>query len=158
MKQIKGFNFVTLTLAMILMTGCTTTSTPSLDKQSTEKPTCTGTQISEGKAWIAGQLNAFKSSNLEAAYAFASQSFKAANSLQQFASIINANYFFLLNIDSFTVGECAKQGDSFLFEVRLSNTQRQDFIMQYLLSLQGTTWGVDAATANLAEVNSDFST
>lgn len=152
-------SFFTLSIfCVILLTSCSTSSAPMAQEQSAPtEPTCTSTQTSDGKDWVKGQLDAFSGSDPKAAYAFASESFRARNSLQQFIAIISTNYEFLLNLDSYTVGNCSRQGDFYLFEVSLRDTNGQDFAMEYTLSLLGTSWGVVAASVVSSEGEPSYS-
>ena len=136
----------------MLITGCSTSAAPNAQESSPQNAfTCSSIETSDGKAWVKGQLDAFSGSDPEAAYAFASSPFKARNSLEQFIAIITTNYEFLLNLDSYTVDGCSKQGDFYLFAVSLSDSNGQAYIMEYTLSLLGTSWGVDAASVISSE-------
>ena len=136
----------------MLITGCSTSSAPKAQEPSPQNAfACSSIETSDGKAWVKGQLDAFSGSDPEAAYAFASSPFKARNSLEQFIAIITTNYEFLLNLDSYTVDGCSKQGDFYLFAVSLSDSNGQAYTMEYTLSLLGTSWGVDAASVISSE-------
>lgn len=110
------------------------------------QPTCSNSEIVQGSAWIKGQLAAFTKEDLETAYSFASESFKARSGLQQFVAIIVTNYGFLLNARSYTVGDCTKEGELFLFNVQVTDRSGQKYLMEYTVSKIANAWGVDAAS------------
>ena len=120
-----------------------------LDSQVNE---CTQEEITDGSAWITGQLDAFASADAKGAYAFASEQFRSGVSLDDFASIIVGQYSALLSLDSFEIGKCTPNESGFVFQVDLIDKGKQNFTMQYLLSLIDGQWGVDAATITAIEV------
>ena len=137
----------------LLISSCSSTVPVAQEPQesASAQPTCTKAEIDQGSAWIKGQLTAFTEEDPETAYGFASESFKARSSLQQFVAIIVGNYGFLLNTDSYTVGDCTKQGELFLFDVQVTDTTGQKYPMEYTLSKIANTWGVDAASVTVGE-------
>ena len=132
----------------LLLSSCSSTDPVSQEPQesTSAQPTCSNAEVDQGSAWIRGQLDAFANEDPETAYGFASESFKARNGLQQFVAIIVTNYGFLFSTRSYTIGDCTKQGELFLFEVQVTDTTGQKYPMEYTLSKIADTWGVDAAS------------
>ncbi len=143
--------WITVSVAILLLiSGCSAASQSQVQTTPAE-PTCTSTQTREGRAWIEGQLKAFGDSDLESAYTFASQSFQARSSFEQFSLIIVSNYGFLLELGSYEVVSCSKRGEFFLFAVEVIDKQGEKYPMEYMLSRQGATWGVDAALVTMSD-------
>ena len=137
----------------LLLSSCSSTDPVAQqpNESSSAQPTCSNTEVDQGSAWIKGQLDAFSEEDPETAYSFASESFKAGSSLQQFIAIIVSNYGFLLSTRSYTIGDCTKQGELFLFDVQVTDTAGQKYPMEYTLSKIANTWGVDAASVTVGE-------
>jgi hypothetical protein len=137
----------------LLLSSCSSTDPVAQqpNESTSAQPTCTITEIDQGSAWIKGQLDAFSEEDPETAYSFASESFKAGSSVQQFIAIIVSNYGFLLSTRSYTIGDCTKQGELFLFDVQVTDTAGQKYPMEYTLSKIANTWGVDAASVTVGE-------
>jgi hypothetical protein len=114
-------------------------------------PACSPSEIDNGSAWIEGQLKAFDNEDPEAAYQFASESFRVRSNLQQFVAIIVTNYGFLLDINSYSVGTCSKSADAYLFDVQVIDTAGEKYSMEYTLSLVNGRWGVDAASVTVSD-------
>ena len=112
-------------------------------------PTCSNEEFKGGSVWIAGQLAAFGESEPDKAYSYASDEFKRANSLENFAAVIMSQYTMLLDIKDYKILSCEKNGELFLFELRLSDNQSIEYKMEYILSLRNNKWGVDGASVML---------
>ena len=112
-------------------------------------PTCSNEEFKGGSAWIAGQLAAFGESEPDKAYSFASDEFKRTNSLEDFAAVIMSQYTMLLDIKDFKILSCEKNGELFIFELRLTDNQSIEYKMEYILSLRNSNWGVDGASVTL---------
>ena len=108
-------------------------------------PSCTKKEYEGGAKLIRSQLKAFKDSPPEVAYSFASEEFRARNSLQQFVEIIRNQYSMLLSLKSFTVGECSSSDGYYIFVVSLIDNDGMEYLMQYALSLIDRKWGVEGA-------------
>ena len=147
---------VTITL---LLSACSSSDPVAQQPQqpNSAQPTCSNAEEDQGSAWIKGQLDAFTNEDPETAYSFASESFKAGSSLQQFIAIIVTNYGFLLSTRSYTIGDCIKQGELFLFDVQVTDTAGQKYPMEYTLSKIDNTWGVDAASVTVGEEEPTYS-
>jgi hypothetical protein len=143
----------------LLISACSTSNPVAQQSEQTTpaQPTCSNTELDQGGAWIKGQLDAFTNEDPETAYSFASESFKAGSSLQQFIAIIVTNYGFLLSTRSYTIGDCIKQGELFLFDVQVTDTAGQKYPMEYTLSKIDNTWGVDAASVTVGEEEPTYS-
>ncbi len=140
----RAFSSLILGLSLILV-GCS--SNPEVeDKKETLTGECSQEEISGGSAWITGQLNAFSNSDAKAAYAFASEQFRSGVSLDEFASIIAGQYSALLNLETFEIINCVPIEMGFVFQVDLTDKEKNLFTVQYVLSLIEGQWGVDAAT------------
>jgi hypothetical protein len=137
----------------LLLSSCSSTDPVAQEPQesTSAQPTCSNAEVDQGSAWIKGQLDAFADEDPETAYSFASESFKARNDLQQFVAIIVTNYGFLLSTRSYTIGDCTKQGELFLFDVQVTDTTGQKYPMEYTLSKIADTWGVDAASVTVGD-------
>ena len=82
-------------------------------------------------------------------YSFASDEFKRTNSLEDFAAVIMSQYTMLLDIKDFKILSCEKNGELFIFELRLTDNQSIEYKMEYILSLRNSNWGVDGASVTL---------
>ena len=122
--------------------GTTDGNKPSVAQPS---PSCTKKEYEGGAKLIRSQLKAFKDSPPEVAYSFASEEFRARNSLQQFVEIIRNQYSMLLSLKSFTVGECSSSDGYYIFVVSLIDNDGMEYLMQYALSLIDGKWGVEGA-------------
>lgn len=144
---------------ILLLSSCSSTDPVAQEPQesTSAQPTCRNAEVDQGSAWIKGQLDAFANEDPETAYSFASESFKARSDLQQFVAIIVTNYGFLLSTRSYTIGDCTKQGELFLFNVQVTDTTGQKYPMEYTLSKIADTWGVDAASVTVGEDEPVFS-
>ena len=135
----------------VLLTSCSSSDPVAQQKSTPAQPTCSNTEVDQGSAWIKGQLDAFTNEDPESAYSFASESFKAGSNLEQFIAIIVSNYGFLLSTSSYTIGDCTKQDELFLFDVEVTDIAEQKYSMKYTLSKIAGNWGVDAASVTVGE-------
>ena len=144
----------------LLLSGCSSSKTTEKAKQesATPQPSCSESEIDGGSAWIKGQLAAFSSQDFESAYGFATESFRSRRSLEQFISIISSGYGFLLNSRTYSVGECIKEGDNFLFDVRVTAESGTEYPMMYALAKSEDTWGINAATVVAEPVEEESET
>ena len=71
--------------------------------------------------------------------------------MEQFIAIIVSNYGFLLSTSSYTIGDCTKQDELFLFDVEVTDIAEQKYSMKYTLSKIAGNWGVDAASVTVGE-------
>lgn len=159
-KSVSNLCSAVVALAITLLpSSCSSTDPIAQEPQesTSSQPTCSNAEVDQGSAWIKGQLDAFANEDPETAYSFASESFKAVNGLQQFIAIIVANYGFLLSNRSYTIGDCIKQGELFLFDVQVTDTTGQKYPMEYTLSKTANMWGVDAASVTVGEDEPVFS-
>jgi hypothetical protein len=144
----------------LLLSGCSSSKTTETATQesATPQPSCSESEIDGGSAWIKGQLAAFSSQDFESAYGFATESFRSGRSLEQFISIISSGYGFLLNSRTYSVGECIKEGDNFLFDVRVTAESGTEFPMMYALIKTEETWGINAASVVAEQVEEESET
>ena len=144
----------------LLLSGCSSSKTTETATQesATPQPSCSESEIDGGSAWIKGQLAAFSSQDFESAYGFATESFRSGRSLEQFISIISSGYGFLLNSRTYSVGECIKEGDNFLFDVRVTAESGTEFPMMYALAKSEDTWGINAATVVAEQLEEESET
>lgn len=157
--HLKGRPLGKLLLVICLgLSSCSSNSDSNTDPESESKfdsqvNECTQEEITDGSAWITGQLDAFASADAKGAYTFASERFRSEVSLDDFAAIIAGQYSALLTLDSFDIGKCTPNESGFVFQVDIVDKEKQNFTMQYLLSLIDGQWGVDAATIAEKEVD-----
>jgi len=144
----------------LLLSGCSSSNTTetAIQESATPQPSCSQSEIDGGSAWIKGQLAAFSSQDFESAYGFATESFRSGRSLEQFISIISSGYGFLLNSRTYSVGNCIKEGDNFLFDVRVTAESGTEFPMMYALAKTKDTWGINAATVVAEQVEEESET
>jgi hypothetical protein len=144
----------------LLLSGCSSSNTTETATQesSAPQPNCSQTEIDGGSAWIKGQLAAFSRQDFESAYSFATKSFRSGRSLEQFISIISSGYGFLLNSRTYSVGSCVKEGDNFLFDVRVTAESGTEYPMMYALAKSEDTWGINAATVVAEPVEEESET
>ena len=146
---------VILIASSIIFSGCSSTDVETPSSDSTKgslaqpTPTCSTEEFAGGSDWIVGQLKAFGEDEPDLAYSYASDSFKRANSLEDFASIIVSQYGMLLDLQSYQVISCDKDGDFFSFKVRIIDNQSNAYSMEYVLTLSGDKWGVEGASVTM---------
>ncbi len=144
-----------LIASSIILSGCSSkdVEAPSQDPKKGSvvqpTPTCSTGEFAGGSDWIVGQLKAFGEEEPDLAYSYASDSFKRANSLEDFASIIVSQYGMLLDLQSYQVISCDKDGDFFSFKVRIIDNQSNAYSMEYVLTLSGDKWGVEGASVTM---------
>jgi hypothetical protein len=107
--------------------------------------TCDDETVSGVQTTILGQQDAFARGDYAAARAFASQTFQATVTEEQFASIIADSYAFLLDDPPVKILQCATAGDR--AQVIVSVTGPQVVEMSYLLVREESGWRIDAASA-----------
>ena len=154
---------VTTALAValtFLLSGCSSSNTTETATQesATPQPSCSQTEIDGGSAWIKGQLAAFSKQDFESAFGFATESFRSNRSLEEFISIISSGYGFLLNSRTYSVGNCIKEGNDFLFNVRVTAESGTEYPMMYALAKTDDTWGINAATVVAEQVEQEPTT
>ena len=154
---------VTTALAValtLLLSGCSSSNTTETATQesATPQPSCSQTEIDGGSAWIKGQLAAFSKQDFESAFGFATESFRSNRSLEEFISIISSGYGFLLNSRTYSVGDCIKEGNDFLFDVRVTAESGAEYPMMYALAKTEDTWGINAATVVAEQVEEEPTT
>jgi len=154
---------VTTALAValtLLLSGCSSSNTTEAATQesATPQPSCSQSEIDGGSAWIKGQLAAFSKQDFESAFGFATESFRSNRSLEEFISIISSGYGFLLNSRTYSVGDCIKEGNDFLFNVRVTAESGTEYPMMYALAKTDDTWGINAATVVAEQVEQEPTT
>ena len=144
----------------LLLSGCSSSNTTEAATQesATPQPSCSQTEIDGGSAWIKGQLAAFSKQDFESAFGFATESFRSNRSLEEFISIISSGYGFLLNSRTYSVGKCIKEGNDFLFNVRVTAESGIEYPMMYALAKSEETWGINAATVVAEQVEQEPTT
>ena len=144
----------------LLLSGCSSSNTTETATQesATPQPSCSQTEIDGGSAWIKGQLAAFSKQDFESAFGFATESFRSNRSLEEFISIISSGYGFLLNSRTYSVGNCIKEGNDFLFDVRVTAESGTEYPMMYALAKTDDTWGINAATVVAEQVEQEPTT
>ncbi len=144
----------------LLLSGCSSSNTTEAATQESAapQPSCSQTDIDGGSAWIKGQLAAFSKQDFQSAYGFATESFRSNRSLEEFISIISSGYGFLLNSRTYSVGNCIKEGDNFLFDVQVTAESGTQYPMMYALAKTEETWGIDAATVVAEQVEQEPTT
>ena len=144
----------------LLLSGCSSSNTTETATQesATPQPSCSQTEIDGGSAWIKGQLAAFSKQDFESAFGFATESFRSNRSLEEFISIISSGYGFLLNSRTYSVGDCIKEGNDFLFNVRVTAESGTEYPMMYALAKTDDTWGINAATVVAEQVEQEPTT
>ena len=144
----------------LLLSGCSSSKTTETATQesSAPQPSCSESEIDGGSAWIKGQLAAFSKQDFESAFGFATESFRSNRSLEEFISIISSGYGFLLNSRTYSVGDCIKEGNDFLFNVRVTAESGTEYPMMYALAKTDDTWGINAATVVAEQVEQEPTT
>ena len=144
----------------LLLSGCSSSNTneAATQESAAPQPSCSQTEIDGGSAWIKGQLAAFSKQDFESAFGFATESFRSNRSLEEFISIISSGYGFLLNSRSYSVGNCIKEGDNFLFDVQVTAKSGTQYPMMYALAKTDDTWGINAATVVAEQVEQEPTT
>ena len=120
-----------------------------LDAIAQPTPTCSSQEFTKGSDWIEGQLRAFKDTDAEKAYSYASENFRRSNSVEAFAAIIVSQYTMLLDLKDYQIVSCDKNGELFIFKVNISDNQGNSYAMEYMLSRNGEKWGIDGASVTL---------
>jgi hypothetical protein len=55
----------------------------------------------------------------------------------------------LLDLQSYQVISCDKDGELFSFKVRIIDNQSNAYSMEYVLTLSGNKWGVEGASVTM---------
>lgn len=105
---------------------------------------CEDVMFQRAQGTIRSQQSALAQSDFEAARAFASDNFRSGVSVDQFQSIIEGNYAFLLGDPAVTFVDCQRRGDSALIRVEIAGSPVT--IMLYGVVLENESWFIDAAT------------
>jgi hypothetical protein len=156
-----------LLTASLLLVGCASQSTtggeqvqqtppqtsaptePQPEEESTPEPSiasqpCEDVMFQRAQGTIRAQQSALAQSDFEAARAFASDDFRSGVSVDQFQSIIEGNYSFLLDDPAITFVDCQRRGDSALIRVEVTGSPVT--IMLYGVVLESEKWFIDAAS------------
>ena len=105
---------------------------------------CEDIMFQRAQGTIRSQQNAFANEDFAAARAFASQSFQDSVSVEQFQSIIQGTYEFLLGAPSIAFNDCQRDGDSALIQVEVDGSP--SILMVYRVVLENESWFIDAAS------------
>ncbi len=158
---------ICLLTASLLLVGCASQSTtggeqvqqtppqtsaptePQPEEESTPEPSiasqpCEDVMFQRAQGTIRAQQSALAQSDFEAARAFASDDFRSGVSVDQFQSIIEGNYSFLLDDPAITFVDCQRRGDSALIRVEVTGSPVT--IMLYGVVLESEKWFIDAAS------------
>lgn len=152
-------------MAGLLLAGCASdTSTggaePSSADPTTQSPAPTQTQRApapsdrpepcedvmsqRAQGTIRSQQRALAKADFAAARAYASNNFRSGVSVEQFQTIIEGSYSFLLDDPPLTFVDCQRRGDSALIRVEVAGSPVT--IMLYVLVLEDESWFIDAAS------------
>jgi len=105
---------------------------------------CEDVMFQRAQGTIRSQQSAFANDDFDAARAFASQSFQKSVSVEQFRSIIQGTYGFLLDDPSIAFDDCQRDGDAALIRLEISGSP--SVLMVYRVVLENDTWFIDAAS------------
>lgn len=105
---------------------------------------CTDDVLAGIEQTINGQQDAFARGDYAEARTFASQTFQASVTEEQFALIIGESYGFLLDDPQVEILKCAQLGDLAQVVVRVSSSPPVG--MSYRLVLEEPGWRIDGAT------------
>ena len=156
-----------LLTASLLLVGCASQSTtggeqvqqtppqtsaptePQPEEESTPEPSiasqpCEDVMFQRAQGTIRAQQSALAQSDFEAARAFASDDFRSGVSVDQFQSIIEGNYSFLLDDPALSFVDCQRRGDSALIRVEVAGSPIT--VMLYGVVLESEKWFIDAAS------------
>ncbi len=156
-----------LLTASLLLVGCASQSTtggeqvqqtppqtsaptePQPEEESTPEPSiasqpCEDVMFQRAQGTIRAQQSALAQSDFEAARAFASDGFRSGVSVDQFQSIIEGNYSFLLDDPALSFVDCQRRGDSALIRVEVAGSPIT--VMLYGVVLDSEKWFIDAAS------------
>ncbi len=156
-----------LLTASLLLVGCASQSTtggeqvqqtppqtsaptePQPEEESTPEPSiasqpCEDVMFQRAQGTIRAQQSALAQSDFEAARAFASDDFRSGVSVDQFQSIIEGNYSFLLDDPALSFLDCQRRGDSALIRVEVAGSPIT--VMLYGVVLDSEKWFIDAAS------------
>jgi hypothetical protein len=93
---------------------------------------------------IRAQQSALAATDFEAARAYSSDGFRSGVTVEQFQTIIEANYAFLLDDPVLTFIDCQRRGDSAILRVEVEGSPIT--VMLYGVVLENDSWFIDAAS------------
>lgn len=130
------------TTMTVFALGACATSTPGIDEPLVPGP-CPEVVIEALSKVVLGQANALGQSNWEAAYEFASPSFRSAIGVEEFKLIVLADYGMLTTFQEATFGQCdVVTKNAALFQVVVESGAYQPVTMVYQMILDEDQWWV----------------
>jgi hypothetical protein len=139
--------------AALLLAGCSQKA--PLEYQADGE--CTGTQADLVKNHISGQIDALAEKEWELAHSFASDSFQANVSIDDFSLIIGTQYAMLVENKGYEFESCTFTGNTSMGSTVTDGTINQEvkvlsgdqeFSLTYTLSVKGSTLGVESAVVS----------
>ena len=116
----------------------------SPDDSPDEAAPCEETMFQRAQNTIRSQQRAFANDDFAVARGYASQSFQGSVSVDQFQSIIEGTYAFLLDDPAVEFLDCQRLGETALIRVEISGSPI--VTMAYRVVLENESWFIDAAT------------
>lgn len=121
----------------------TTPPTESPAPQDAETTPCEEVMFNRAQNTIRSQQRAFANGDFRVARGYASDSFRESVSVEQFQSIIEGTYAFLLEDPAIEFIDCQRMGDIALIELEVAGSPV--VTMAYRVVLENESWFIDAA-------------
>ena len=136
----KGF-ILSAAVALLALSGCAA-STPGIDEPLVPGP-CPDVVVETLSDVVLGQANALGQNDWEAAYEFASPSFRRAIGVEEFKLIVLADYGMLTTFQDAAFGQCDVVAENAaLFQVVVESGAYQPVTMVYQMVLDEEQWWV----------------
>jgi len=135
-------------MATFLLSGCASNAPFDNSKNGV----CTPEQSQLVTDHIGAQISAFQDQDFEKAYSYAAVSFQKDIDLDSFTQSIEARYFMLIENDGVDFGQCEIiTGD--VLQIVIVKSSKNNFALNYVLSLEDGKLGVVAAVVTSASEN-----
>ena len=109
-----------------------------------EPVACEDLVFQRAQTTIRSQQDALGNSDFQAAWGFASPSFRSSVTVDAFQGIIEGTYPFLLDNPDLTFTECQRQGETAFLQVEVAGSPT--VVMVYRVVLNEDVWFIDAAS------------
>jgi hypothetical protein len=111
---------------------------------------CSSAQSQLVSKHISGQIEALAEKDWDAAYSFASESFRKNIEIEQFVLIIISQYSMLVENQGYKFGKCTIDADKITQEVEVTSGEKV-YYLTYRVSIIGSKLGIEAAVVGVEQ-------
>lgn len=141
MKQLAA-----LSVLALMLSGCG----QKTDVKDEAIGSCSSAQSQLVNEHISGQIDALSKKDWDAAYSFASESFRKNVEIEQFILIISNQYSMLVENQGYKFGECTIDADKITQEVQVTSDEKV-YYLTYRVSIIGSKLGIEAAVVGVKQ-------